>query len=315
VTDPMRLLVTGGAGFIGSNFCQLAVERHEVVVIDKLTYAGSLANLEGLALEFVEGDVTDPADVERALARAKPDAIVHFAAETHVDRSLADPAPFLKTNVIGTQVLLDAARASRVARFLQISTDEVYGPMGPDETANEDAPLRPSSPYAASKAAADLLVLAARHTWGLPAIIARPSNNYGPRQYPEKAIPLFLVNALAGRPLPVYGDGLQERDWLYVEDCAGALLALVEARELRHTIYNISFGRPRPNIEVARALLRLVGRDDSLIAHVADRPGHDRRYAPDSSRIRDELGWRPRVDFDEGLRRTVEWYAAKGARS
>lgn len=304
----MRLLITGGAGFIGSHLARLAAGRHEVTVFDKLTYAGSLDNLKGLDVCFVQGDVAEPADVERAFSKGPFDVVLHLAAETHVDRSLKDPAPFLRTNVLGTQVLLDASRAFGVGRFVHVSTDEVYGPMQACQTASEEHPLRPSSPYAASKAAGDLLVLAARHTWGFPAIIARPSNNYGPRQYPEKMIPLFIVNALAGKALPVYGDGLQERDWLFVEDCARALLELAEADILRHTVYNISFGCPRPNIEVARMLLRLVGRDDSLIQHVADRPGHDRRYAPDSSRIRAELGWRPVVDFEEGLRVTVEWY-------
>ena len=309
----MRMLVTGGAGFIGSNFVRLVVEegRDEVTVLDKLTYAGNLENLEGLdqaGMKFVRGDVAEPEDVEGVLSPGSFDAVVHFAAESHVDRSLEDPAPFIRTNVRGTQVILDAARRAGVKRFLHISTDEVYGPLAPGETTDESAPLRPSSPYAASKAAADLLAFAARHTWGLPVVVARASNNYGPRQHPEKMIPLFLTNALEGKPLPVYGDGLQERDWLYVEDCARAFLALVRAPELAHAVYNVSFGSPRTNMETTRAVLALAGRDDSQIEHVKDRPGHDRRYAPDSTRLREEIGWKPEADFGAGLERTARWY-------
>jgi len=311
----VRVLVTGGAGFIGSHFVRAlaASGRDEVAVLDVLTYAGSMENLEGAACEFVRGDVACPEDVAGVLGAGRFDGIVNFAAETHVDRSIEEPAPFLRTNVIGTQVLLDAARAAGVARFVHVSTDEVYGPMAQGVCATEDFPLRPSSPYAASKAAADHLVLAARRTWGLPAVIARPSNNYGPRQYPEKAMPLFITNALEGRPLPVYGDGLHERDWLFVDDSVRALLMLLAAPALAHAAYNISFGRPRPNLDIARAILREVSGGEPAgggpaIEHVADRPGHDRRYAPDSRRVRDELGWEPRVGFDEGLRRTVCWH-------
>jgi dTDP-glucose 4,6-dehydratase len=309
----MRMLVTGGAGFIGSNFVRMVVEegRDEVTVLDKLTYAGNLENLEGLdpsVMRFVRGDVAAPEDVEGVLSPGGFDAVVHFAAESHVDRSLEDPAPFIRTNVLGTQVMLDAARRAGVRRFLHISTDEVYGPLAPGEVTDEGAPLRPSSPYAASKAAADLLALAARHTWGLPVVVARASNNYGPRQHPEKMIPLFLTNALEEKPLPVYGDGLQERDWLYVHDCARAFLALVRAAELAHAVYNVSFGSPRTNMETTRAALALAGRDKSLIEHVKDRPGHDRRYAPDSTRLREEIGWKPGTDFRAGLERTARWY-------
>lgn len=306
----MKVLVTGGAGFIGSNFVRalVAVGAHAVTVLDKLTYAGNLENLDGLEIDFVRGDVAEPADVDGVLARGGFDAVAHFAAESHVDRSLTDPAPFLRTNVTGTQVLLDAARRAGVKRFLHISTDEVYGPMAPHATADEHAPLRPTSPYSASKAAGDLLVFAARHTWRLPAVIARPSNNYGPRQHPEKAIPLFLTNAMEGKRLPVYGDGLQERDWLHVDDCVRALVALLEAERLDQAIYNVSFGSPRPNLEMVRSVLRFAGRDESFIEHVADRPGHDRRYAPIPSLLRRELGWAPEIDFDEGLVRTARWY-------
>jgi len=308
----MRVLVTGGAGFIGSNFVRAlaAGGADEITVLDKLTYAGNLENLDGLDVEFVRGDIAEPGEVERVLSPGRFEGVVHFAAESHVDRSLEDPAPFLRTNVTGTQVMLDAARRSGVARFVHLSTDEVYGPMGPGETSDESAPFRPTSPYSASKAAADLLVMAARHTWGLPVVIARPSNNYGPRQHPEKAIPLFLTNAMEGKRLPVYGDGLQERDWLYVEDCARALIALLRAPALEHAAYNVSFGSPRPNLEMVGAILRFAGRDKDFIEHVKDRPGHDRRYAPDSSRLRNEIGWRPEVDFDRGLALTAEWYKA-----
>jgi len=306
----MRVLITGGAGFIGSNFVRMlaAGGADKITVLDKLTYAGNLENLEGLDIEFVKGDVAEPGDVERVLSPGRFEGVVHFAAESHVDRSLEDAAPFLRTNVTGTQVMLDAARRSGVARFVHLSTDEVYGPMEPGETSDEGAPFRPTSPYSASKAAADLLVMAARHTWGLPAVIARPSNNYGPRQHPEKAIPLFLTNAMEGKRLPVYGDGLQERDWLYVEDCAHALAGLLRAPLLEHAVYNVSFGAPRPNLEMIGAILEFVGKDADFIEHVADRPGHDRRYAPDSSRLRAEIGWQPEVDFDAGLALTAEWY-------
>jgi len=308
----MRVLVTGGAGFIGSNFVRALADdgAHEITVLDKLTYAGNLENLEGIEIEFVKGDVAEPADVESVLSPGRFDGVVHFAAESHVDRSLEDAAPFLRTNVTGTQVMLDAARRAGVARYVHLSTDEVYGPMGPGETADESAPFRPTSPYSASKAAADLLVAAARHTWGTPAVIARPSNNYGPRQHPEKAVPLFLTNAMEGKGLPVYGDGLQERDWLYVEDCVRALVALLLAPKLEHAVYNISFGEPRPNIEMVKAVLDFAGRSADAVEHVKDRPGHDRRYAPDSARIRSELGWQPEVDFDRGLALTAEWYKA-----
>ncbi|MHC4199019.1 MAG: dTDP-glucose 4,6-dehydratase [Planctomycetota bacterium] len=310
----MRVLITGGAGFIGSNFVRALAaggshdRGDEITVLDKLTYAGNLENLEGLDVEFVRGDVAEPDEVARLVAPGRFEAVVHFAAESHVDRSLEDPAPFLRTNVTGTQVMLDEARRARVGRFVHVSTDEVYGPMQPGGTATEDSPLHPTSPYSASKAAGDLLVLAARHTWGLPALIARPSNNYGPRQHPEKAIPLFLTNAMEGRKLPVYGDGLQERDWLFVDDCVGALVELLRADNLEHVIYNVSFGSPRPNLEMVRSILRFAGRDESFVEHVKDRPGHDRRYAPASSRLRAELGWKPGVDFEAGLARTAAWY-------
>ncbi len=308
----MRVLVTGGAGFIGSNFVRalLGDGADEVTVLDKLTYAGNLENLEGLDIEFVKGDVAEPEDVERVLVAGRFEGVVHFAAESHVDRSLEDPAPFLRTNVIGTQVMLDAARRAGVGRFVHLSTDEVYGPLAPGETSDESATFRPTSPYSASKAAADHLVAVARHTWGFEGVIARPSNNYGPRQHPEKAIPLFLTNAMEGKRLPVYGDGLQERDWLFVEDCALALVALLRAERLEKAVYNVSFGEPRPNLDMVGAILKFAGRDEGSLEHVKDRPGHDRRYAPDSSRLRDELGWQPEVDFDRGLALTAEWYRA-----
>ncbi len=306
-------VVTGGAGFIGSNFVRLALDTVPglaVVDIDLLTYAGNLENLAGVPEDrhtFIRADITDP----QAMAAAIPegaDALVHFAAETHVDRSILGPLAFVRTNVLGTQVLLDAARARGVRRFLQVSTDEVYGSLEPDEPAfTEDLALAPSSPYAASKAGADLLVLAAHHTYGQDVVVTRCSNNYGPYQFPEKLIPLMLSNALEDKPLPVYGDGRQVRDWIYTEDHSRAILAAV-ARGRPGRIYNIGARSERCNIDLVRELLRQVGKGESLIRFVKDRPGHDRRYAIDPARAETELGWRPQVPFEDGLRRTIRWY-------
>jgi len=305
--------VTGGAGFIGANFVRWVLAEYpsaEVVTLDLLTYAGNLANLEPVLGErrhrFVRGDVADPEAVTGALG-AGVDAIVHMAAESHVDRSIADASAFLRTNVIGTQVLLDAARRAGVPRFLQVSTDEVYGSLGPEGAFTEASPLMPNSPYAASKAAADLLVRAAHHTHGLDAVITRCSNNYGPYQLPEKLIPLFITNALAGEPLPLYGDGRHVRDWIHVEDHCRALDRVLGAGRAGE-VYNIGGGNERRNEEVAALILETLGKPRSLLRHIADRPGHDRRYAIDAGKIRRELGWAPRHAFAEGLSATIDWY-------
>jgi dTDP-glucose 4,6-dehydratase len=306
-------VVTGGAGFIGSNFVRLALAQSpdlRIVTIDLLTYAGNLENLAGVPEDrhtFVRADVTDPEAMARAIP-AGADAVINFAAETHVDRSILGPVAFARTNVVGTQVLLEAARARGVRRFLQVSTDEVYGSLAPDAPAfTEDHPLAPSSPYAASKAGADLLVLAAHRTYGQDVVITRCSNNYGPYQFPEKLIPLMLSNALEDKPLPVYGDGRQVRDWICTDDHSRAILAAA-ARGRPGRVYNIGARSERYNIDVVRGILRELGKPESLIRHVTDRPGHDRRYAIDPRRAQEELGWRPETDFDEGLARTIRWY-------
>jgi dTDP-glucose 4,6-dehydratase len=308
----MRLLVTGGAGFIGSNFVRhLLTSREDVELInlDKLTYAGNLENLEDIAgnkrYRFVRGDVTD-AETLRSVCEGV-DAIINFAAETHVDRSIEEAAPFLHTNVLGAHALLDAARRCRIPLFVQIGTDEVYGSAPPNESFDEKQILDPRSPYSASKAAADHLVNAYACTFGLRAIIVRCTNNFGPFQFPEKLIPLMIANALEDRPIPVYGDGMNERDWLYVEDFCRAIVRVMEAGKPGE-IYNVSAGTPRANLYVIRTLLRELGKPESLIQFVKDRPGHDRRYALDSTKLRTELGWQPLVSFEEGIRRTIAWY-------
>jgi len=308
----MKLFVTGGAGFIGSNFIShLLAHRPDCAVInfDKLTYAGNLANLASVSSDpryrFVRGDIGDgPA---AAAAMQGCDAVLHLAAESHVDRSIYEPAPVIQTNVIGTSVLLQVARELGIQRFLHVSTDEVYGDLPPGAAAGEDFPLHPSSPYSASKAAADLLVLSFIRTYNFPAIIARPSNNYGPCQFPEKFIPLLITNALSDKPLPIYGDGLQQRNWLHVDDTCRAILAVLEHGRLG-AVYNIGGSDVEDNLSVALRLLHLLQKPESLLRHVADRPGHDRRYALDSRQIASELSWRPLVAFDDGLRATVAWY-------
>jgi dTDP-glucose 4,6-dehydratase len=301
----MRVLVTGGAGFIGSQFVRRLVEAgDEVAVLDKLTYAGNRANLEGVEHDFHEGDIADPDAVARAAAGC--DAIVNFAAETHVDRSILGPAEFILTDVLGTQVLLDHARQHGI-RHLQVSTDEVYGdiPIGADPC-TESAPVRASSPYSASKAGGDLQVLAYVRTYAVDALITRGANTYGPRQYPEKFLPLFITNAFSGEHLPVYGDGKQRREWLHVADhCAGIELALRKGRA--GEVYNVG-GQERENLDVVRRILDLTGASPDLVRHVEDRPGHDRRYSVDSSKLHG-LGWRPQHSFDAGgLEETVDWY-------
>jgi dTDP-glucose 4,6-dehydratase len=300
----MRVLVTGGAGFIGSHFVRrLVAAGEEVVVLDKLTYSGNPANLEGVEHEFHQGDIAD-ADAVAAAARGC-EAIVNFAAETHVDRSILGATDFGRTEFFGTQVLLEEVRRTG-ARFVQVSTDEVYGDLEAGGAASEDDPVRPSSPYSVAKAAGDLHVPAYVRTFGVNASITRGSNTYGPNQYPEKLIPLFVTNALDGEPLPLYGDGRQVRDWLHVEDhCAGIELVLREGEPGK--AYNVGGGDEHENVDVANAILSLLGADKSLLRHVEDRPGHDRRYSLDTSRLR-ELGWAPHRSFEEGLRETVEWY-------
>ena len=299
----MRLLVTGAAGFIGSTYARLVAEAHDVVVLDKLTYAGRRENLDGVDVELLEGAIEDRDTVRGAMEGA--DAVVNFAAETHVDRSIAGQDPFALTHVIGTGVLLEAARELGVARYLQVSTDEVYGSIESGSFA-ESSPLDPSSPYSATKAAGDLLVSAHHHTYGLETVICRGSNNYGPRQYPEKLIPLCVLNALHGDSLPVYGDGRQVRNWLYVEDFARAIHLVLERGEPGQA-YNVGGPDECENLEVVRQILDLTGQDESLIEHVTDRHGHDRRYSLSSDRVRG-LGWEAQTHFAEGLERTVEWY-------
>ncbi len=321
------LLVTGGAGFIGSNFVLSTLKQtgEPIVNLDKLTYAGSLRNLEPLRNDsrhvFVQGDICDRPLVRKLLEQYKPRAIVHFAAESHVDRSISGPAPFIETNVAGTFSLLEEAKgychAETAFRFVHVSTDEVYGSLGPKDAAfKETSPYAPNSPYAASKAAADHLVRAYHHTYGLPTVTTNCSNNYGPRQFPEKLIPLMITNALAGKALPVYGDGRNVRDWLYVLDHCEALRLVLERGRAGET-YNIGGGAERANIDLVRTVCALLDRTAprksgsyaELIRFVPDRPGHDRRYAMDSSKIARELGWRPRESLDSGLEKTVRWYA------
>lgn len=307
----MRILVTGGAGFIGSNFVRCYQGWHaedEVLILDKLTYAGNLKNLEGVArdvrFKFVRLDINDPSlfDVVRGC-----DAVVHFAAESHVDRSIEDASPFVRTNVEGTWRLIDACRSARVKRFLHVSTDEVYGSLGPEGKFTESSPLAPTSPYAASKAASDLMVLCAFKTHRFPAIVTRCTNNYGPLQFPEKFIPLMIARALVGEPLPVYGDGRNIRDWIHVEDHCRALDAVLRnGRE--GEVYNIGCGCELENITVARKILKALRREENLLNFVADRPAHDRRYALDCSKLKEELGWTAVWDFDHGLIETINWY-------
>jgi dTDP-glucose 4,6-dehydratase len=310
----MNILVTGGAGFIGSNFIRHTLRTHpsdRIVNLDKLTYAGNLENLADVestpAYAFVKGDICDAATVAGILREESIEAVVNFAAESHVDRSILGAAEFERTNIQGTLSLLDTARDHAVRRFIQISTDEVYGSLGETGAFAEESPLRPNNPYAASKAGADLLALAYHHTFGVPVIITRCSNNYGPYQFPEKLIPLMITNALEGKPLPVYGDGRNVRDWIHVRDHASAIAAVLR-KGAPGRVYNIGAGNEWANIDLVRTVVRLVGASEDLIALVKDRPGHDRRYAIDAARIRSELGWKPEIDFETGLADTVRWY-------
>jgi dTDP-glucose 4,6-dehydratase len=311
----MKLLVTGGAGFIGSAFVRMAVGElgFHVVNLDNLTYAGNLENLAPISRQegyrFVHGDICDAGLVASILTGEKPDAIVHFAAESHVDRSILSPEPVVRTNFLGTFTLLDAARRHGIGRFVHVSTDEVYGSLAAPLEATEEWAMNASSPYSASKAASDLLARSYFVTYKLPVLITRASNNYGPYQFPEKLIPLMITNAIADQPLPVYGDGMQVRDWLYVDDhCRGILAVLEHGRD--GEIYNIGGNRSLANMEVVRQLLSLTAKPESLIQYVKDRPGHDRRYALSSAKLTGETGWQPIMDFEAGLARTIDWYRA-----
>jgi len=309
----VKLLVTGGAGFIGSAFVRMAIGETDlrVVNLDKLTYAGNLENLTAIEgdprYRFAQGDICDEALVDSLLSLEKPDAIVHFAAESHVDRSILSPEPVIQTNLRGTFTLLEGARKHRIGRFVHVSTDEVYGSLEAPLEADEKYPLNPSSPYSASKAGSDLLARSYFVTYKMPVVITRASNNYGPYQFPEKLIPLMISNAFEDRKLPVYGDGQQVRDWLYVDDhCRGIMAALRGGRD--GEIYNIGGNRSLPNMDVVRQVLALTGKPESLIQYVTDRPGHDRRYALSSEKLMRETGWKPVMDFETGLAGAIDWY-------
>ena len=315
----MKYLVTGGAGFIGSAFVRMLLGSSTpsaLINFDKLTYAGNLENLTDVAADpryrFVHGDICDAQLVNETIAEARPDVIVHFAAESHVDRSIHSPAPVFETNLRGTFTLLEAARIHRTPRFLHVSTDEVYGSIAAPHDADEDYPLRPSSPYSASKAGSDLLALSYFVTYRLPVMVTRASNNYGPYQFPEKLIPLMISNALENLPLPIYGDGMQVRDWLYVDDHCRAILAVIEHGRAGE-IYNIGGSRALPNREVVERILDTAGKPHSLMQTVADRPGHDRRYALSSEKLMRETGWKAEMPFEQGLQATIDWYRAHPA--
>jgi dTDP-glucose 4,6-dehydratase len=311
----MHLIVTGGCGFIGSNFIRQVLAARpgwRVTNVDKLTYAGNPASLTDVAAnpgyKFFKGDICDRALMTDIFA-GKPDAVVHFAAESHVDRSILGPEIFVQTNVMGTQVLLEVARNAKIGRFLHVSTDEVYGSLGATGLFSETTPLAPNSPYSASKTGSDLLVNAYHHTYGMDTVITRCSNNYGPYQFPEKLIPLLVTNLMDGKQIPIYGDGKNVRDWLHVDDhCSGILLALEKGKA--GEVYNIGGNNERENIAIAQKLLSLLGKDESSIKYVEDRLGHDRRYAIDASKITGQLGWKPKHDFESGIASTVEWYKA-----
>jgi dTDP-glucose 4,6-dehydratase len=312
----MNLLITGGAGFIGSNFIRYYLALHPadlIINLDKLTYAGNLDNLSEVEsapnYRFVQGDVADTGLVDNLMGLGV-DAVVHFAAETHVDRSIFDSKEFVRTNVLGTHTLLESARRNHIARFLHVSTDEVYGSMGCDESASEESPLKPNNPYAASKAASDLLIRSFWKTYRFPAMITRCSNNYGPNQFPEKLIPLVITNTFGRRNLPIYGDGLDERDWIFVTDHCHALDRVLHSGRPGE-IYNIASGRTVSNLEIVNQVLAILRKSHDSIKFVADRPGHDRRYALDTTKIRSQLAWSPAVSLGDGLSRTIEWYRTR----
>ncbi|PKL39663.1 MAG: dTDP-glucose 4,6-dehydratase [Spirochaetae bacterium HGW-Spirochaetae-1] len=307
-----KILVTGGAGFIGSNFIHYMLKKYpdyEIINFDTLTYAGNLDNLKSIEKDkrysFIQGDITSNSDVEAAMQKA--DHVVHFAAESHVDRSIEGPEVFIKTNVLGTQILLEQARKHNIKRFLHVSTDEVYGSLGETGFFTEETPLAPNSPYSASKTGSDLLVRAYFHTFGFPGIITRCSNNYGPYQFPEKLIPLIISNALENKPLPVYGDGKNIRDWLYVEDHCSAIDTVLHKGEPGE-VYNIGGNNEWYNIDIVKLILKELGKPESLITYVKDRPGHDRRYAIDATKMKNEFGWEPAIQFPEGIKKTIQWY-------
>lgn len=310
----MKVLVTGGAGFIGSNFVRYMVKKYpeyNLVNLDALTYAGNLENLkeiEGLPnYKFVKGDIADREFINRLFEEEKFDYVLNFAAESHVDRSITNPDIFIQTNIQGTQVLLDAAKNAQVKKYLQVSTDEVYGTLGDTGYFSEETPLASNSPYSSSKAGADLLVRAYHETFGLPVNITRCSNNYGPFHFPEKLIPLMIINALNNKQLPVYGDGLNVRDWLHVEDHCQAI-DLVLHKGKNGEVYNVGGNNERTNIEIVKTILKALNKPESLIQYVTDRPGHDRRYAIDATKLREELGWSPKYNFDTGIEQTINWY-------
>lgn len=313
----MKILVTGAAGFIGSNFVfhmRKAHPEYDIIALDSLTYAGNLETLAPVMekdhFTFVRCDITDREGVRKVFEEHHPDVVVNFAAESHVDRSIEDPGVFLRTNILGTQVLMDACREFGIQRFHQVGTDEVYGDLPldrPDLFFTEDLPLQASSPYSASKASADLLAMAYHRTYGLPVTISRCSNNYGPYQFPEKLIPLMIANALADKPLPVYGTGENVRDWLYVEDHCRAIDMILENGKVGE-VYNIGGHNERSNLDVVKTILKQLGKPESLITFVGDRKGHDLRYAIDPSKIHGELGWLPETKFDDGIRQTIDWY-------
>jgi len=312
--NSMKILITGGAGFIGSNFVNYMVKKYpayNVVNLDALTYAGNLENLKAVEdapnYKFVKGDIADRQFINQLFAEESFDYVLNFAAESHVDRSITNPDIFIQTNIQGTQILLDAAKNAKIKKYLQVSTDEVYGTLGETGYFTEETPLASNSPYSSSKAGADLLVRAYHETFGLPVNITRCSNNYGPFHFPEKLIPLMIINALNNKQLPVYGDGLNVRDWLHVEDHCQAI-DLVLHKGKNGEVYNVGGNNERTNIEIVKAILQALDKPESLIQYVTDRPGHDRRYAIDATKLREELGWSPKYNFDTGIEQTIKWY-------
>lgn len=309
-----NILITGGAGFIGSNFIELILSTryYNIVNIDALTYAGNLENLKGLEekysnYKFAKANILDKNIIKKILQDNEIDTIINFAAESHVDRSILDSSPFLDTNVKGTLNLLDLANELKIQKFIQISTDEVYGSLGAEGFFTEQTPLNPNSPYSASKTSADMFALAYHHTYGTPVLITRCSNNYGPKQFPEKLIPLIISNCLENKQIPVYGDGLNVRDWIYVNDHNLAILDVLEEGKIGQ-VYNIGSSNEKTNIEIVKTILNILGKSEELITYVKDRPGHDKRYAIDSSKIQNELGWSPKMNFENGIKQTIEWY-------
>jgi len=306
----VRMLITGGAGFIGAEYVRQAVRKgHQVVVVDKLTYAGDLERLNEVRkdITFYKADISNQEFIEHIFEKENPEVVVHFAAESHVDRSLLDPYPFISSNVLGTQVLLEVSKAKGVELFVNMSTDEVYGDLGKEGTFTEESPLKPNSPYSTTKASADMLGRAYYRSFGLPVVTIRASNNYGPWQYPEKFVPVIILKALHDEKIPVYGDGTNVREWLYVTDCAEGIMAAID-RGKAGDIYNIGSKEEKQNIEVAKAILKLLGKGEELIEFVKDRPGHDFRYSLDTTKAKRELGWEAKTSFDEGLKKTIEWY-------